>query len=399
MEKKILIVIEPIMRGSRVHILVYFLKSMEQFYDKIFVITRTDYYDGLLNEMTKRYNVVNVEYVPVVNMNGAWMRKLNFKEFLLIKNTIYKLIKDLPSSYKKDVFFAAIDDYFEPFLVSSFFLKRKEFDKCFFTRYRVFYNAKSLKDKTKQIFVLLSLFYFLFAKKMVMFNFDERIENKKNIFKLVNRNIITLPDPWDGDYGSVDKFIARQWLGIPQDSFVVTLIGRQNARKGFSFILKNIEKILGIDNLVLLISGKVEMKEEEKKLLELIEIYKKKIFYISRYLSEAEIVYSYASSDVILLPYSFDFSFSSGVLVRACASGVPVIASSHGLVGERVRRYNLGIVFEYGNEEELIKSIKKLATNSALLNEYRVNCYKYRANTSFEQFKRIIVNRLQSNKC
>ncbi len=392
MKKRILIAIEPIMRGSRVHILMYFLSAVNPLYDKIYVVTREDYENRLLDELMKKYDIENVEYVRSVNIGNAWIKKLNCKEFKCVKSSVESIINNLRENEIADVIFMAIDDYFVPFLISSFTWSLKKISRCFFIRYRVYYATRSLKSKVKQALVFAGIFYLLFFKKMRMLNFDERIERKKNLLYNYTNKITTLPDPWDGEYDKVERTVARTRLNIKEDSFVIALIGRQNQRKGFPFILKNIHEILKVNNVVILISGKIENEYEEKLLLDIIKNYKKRIIYIPDYLSEQDIVYSYAAADVILLPYSFDFSFSSGVLARACAAGVPVIASSHGLVGERVKRYKIGLVFEYEDVKKLLECINKLINNKKLLEELQHNCSIYKQITSLTQFKSKVKN-------
>lgn len=52
------------------------------------------------------------------------------------------------------------------------------------------------------------------------------------------------------------------------------------------FILKNIYEILKVNNVVILISGKIENEYEEKLLLDIIKNYEKCIIYILDYFSE-----------------------------------------------------------------------------------------------------------------
>lgn len=61
---------------------------------------------------------------------------------------------------------------------------------------------------------------------MRMFNFDERIERKKNFFYNYINKIIILFDLWDGEYDKVERIVVRIWLNIKEDSFVIVFIGR-----------------------------------------------------------------------------------------------------------------------------------------------------------------------------
>lgn len=149
MKKRILIVIEFIMRGSRVYILMYFLSVVNFFYDKIYVVIREDYENRLLDELMKKYDIENVEYVRLVNIGNVWIKKLNCKEFKCVKSSVESIINNLCENEIVDVIFMVIDDYFVFFLILLFIWSLKKISRCFFIRYRVYYVIRSFKFKVK----------------------------------------------------------------------------------------------------------------------------------------------------------------------------------------------------------------------------------------------------------
>ena len=55
--------------------------------------------------------------------------------------------------------------------------------------------------------------------------------------------------------------------------------------------------------------------------------------------------------------YSKTFFQSSGVLYQAWSAGKPVIASSHGLIGQRVKQNNAGILVDIDKSIEIREAI------------------------------------------
>jgi glycosyltransferase involved in cell wall biosynthesis len=64
-----------------------------------------------------------------------------------------------------------------------------------------------------------------------------------------------------------------------------------------------------------------------------------------RFIPESDVQRLLAGCDLSLLTYQRPVG-SSGVLIRAAAAGIPVLATDYGVVGEQVRRHRLGIAVD-----------------------------------------------------
>jgi glycosyltransferase involved in cell wall biosynthesis len=62
------------------------------------------------------------------------------------------------------------------------------------------------------------------------------------------------------------------------------------------------------------------------------------------------------SCDLVLATYLRHVG-SSGLIVRAAAAGVPVLASDYGLVGAQVRRHRLGLTVDSASSEEIARAL------------------------------------------
>lgn len=82
----------------------------------------------------------------------------------------------------------------------------------------------------------------------------------------------------------------------------------------------------------------------------------------------ADIKQLYKTSDVFILPSKYE---GWGVAaIEALATGTPVIMTNTGCAGEAVLNGKTGLVFDVGDSNGLIKSIKKLFDNPKLIEKY-----------------------------
>ncbi|MEM6761235.1 MAG: polysaccharide pyruvyl transferase family protein, partial [Pseudomonadota bacterium] len=75
---------------------------------------------------------------------------------------------------------------------------------------------------------------------------------------------------------------------------------------------------------------------------------------------EAEVRRTYRDAHYVCLPYAANFEGSSGVFSNAVAFEKPVIATDHGVLGERVRRHGLGLTYPAGDRRALAELLETL---------------------------------------
>jgi glycosyltransferase involved in cell wall biosynthesis len=81
---------------------------------------------------------------------------------------------------------------------------------------------------------------------------------------------------------------------------------------------------------------------------------------------EAEIQPLIAACDLALVTYQRHVG-SSGVLLRAAAAGIPVIASDYGLVGATTRKHSLGLVLDARSPEAIAHAIENWLDDSSTI--------------------------------
>jgi hypothetical protein len=181
-----------------------------------------------------------------------------------------------------------------------------------------------------------------------------------------------LPDPWAGNFSHSQKD-ARKALGIPTDRFILLGYGIGDRRKGLHLTVRAMLESAFDSRLFLLCAGKISKDSELLKGLSKLEK-RGMAKFLDRYVSDSENSLCFCASNVVLFTYIRHFG-SSGVLSLSAAADKMVITSDEGLVGQRVRKHNLGWLFPSGNAYEL----KKCMDNAALLTESKMSEFQQAA--------------------
>jgi glycosyltransferase involved in cell wall biosynthesis len=240
----------------------------------------------------------------------------------------------------------ALDDVMREFLVGFHHFRQlaRKARKTFVVKYRVedvFGRPKTLRGWVAKFTTLLATS----PPRTRLITFDERLAG--------HSEVVVVPDPWNGDFGAVSQQEARREMQIAADVPMVGLIGRQDRRKGFPIAVEALVRIAESGKPVgALLLGAVPAVHEPD-LARLRRILGPRLIHEPSFVPDVDLPKFFAACDVIWLPYDTSFTASSGVLARAAASGVPVIASDHGLVAHRVKSNRLGWVFPAADSEQL----------------------------------------------
>jgi glycosyltransferase involved in cell wall biosynthesis len=154
-----------------------------------------------------------------------------------------------------------------------------------------------------------------------------------------------LPDPAEPLIVS-DRHAARRALGVPEQGRYLALPGGINERKGAHLLLSAFAKAdLGKDDHLLLLGPQSDlirglMAGEFAPLVRA-----GKIIAADRYVREEEFDWILGAADVICAPYPRHIG-SASIVIRAAASGRPVLASNFGWNGYVVPRFGLGSMVE-----------------------------------------------------
>lgn len=157
----------------------------------------------------------------------------------------------------------------------------------------------------------------------------------------------------------------RKFFQLPENRCVLLFPGNIDRRKGIVEFLIGVNQALKESprlrkELAIVIAGQVmpEIKDQFSRLTADFQLdypdVPLKIY--DSYVSDEEFISLIEASDCICMPYR-NFVGSSGILVHAAANNRLVLASEFGLIGELVKRYNLGIVCDESDPINLVKAL------------------------------------------
>lgn len=212
---------------------------------------------------------------------------------------------------------------------------------------------------------------------------DERIAEVKT-----NRHFFYLPDP------SPDVKWSERSVASYNEPIKVMIVGLQTNRKGFDEIIKLLNQYeKHLSSISLHFVGRLSDDTEQfRSQLTNSAILK----WDEGYFSEKEIRNFYHQCDYILMPYSTSFHGSSGVMAYATAFEKPMITTSHGCIGYRNKKYEMGFTYNYGKISKLYKILSNLPSSQSKTYQNMQNgCRAFSNEHNVIQHKEIIFKKFK----
>jgi glycosyltransferase involved in cell wall biosynthesis len=170
-----------------------------------------------------------------------------------------------------------------------------------------------------------------------------------------------LADPYPENFRA-DRAASRKQFNLPDDRFVFLFYGGGYRRKGLHLAVEAMLKMPASGKAFLLCAGLQPKNEQLARDLEMLHS-QDRAEIVNRYVSAEEEKQLFAACDTVLLPYIHHHG-TSGVLSCAAGAGKPVIASDENFIGQVMRQYGMGLLFESGNVPELKDAITHVASAS-----------------------------------
>lgn len=179
----------------------------------------------------------------------------------------------------------------------------------------------------------------------------------------------------------IDKKLAREQLGVPQDEFVALSFGAPHSGKAMDTIFDAISRCPD----VYLVHGGTHTFSLGSNPIELTHKYnldgRTKLF--NRYIPEQEHSLFFSAVDVLILSYTKAFASTSSTVWESSKYRLPVISSNANTLGANVKNYGLGLLFEAENAESLAEAIgiyRQLSSSE--IDMMKENCGKFVAEYS-----------------
>jgi glycosyltransferase involved in cell wall biosynthesis len=156
-----------------------------------------------------------------------------------------------------------------------------------------------------------------------------------------------------------DKMSSRKILGLPEESFIIGILGRIDKLKGQDFLIESVQNIrqkYGL-NLKLVIAGNPTKDEGEgflKELEDRIEKYslQNNVIFKGRVDEPADF---YSAIDLFAMS---SHSESYGlVTIESMLAGIPIIGTNTGGTPEILKQGEYGILFSQGNVEDFSEKV------------------------------------------
>jgi len=265
-------------------------------------------------------------------------------------------------------------------------------------------SATSLSSKSNVFTYLSQLVMYKFVDCVVAHT-SKIAEELKNRYHVSERKIFIIPHGINNyiKSNSITKKIARDKLGLPQDSKILLFFGNISPYKGVDIFADALIKLKQIDQSIFgIIAGKPKncdnyMQTVRDKLKN-----ESNVIIKDKFIPDNEVEILFKASDCLCMPYRY--IYQSGILFLAYSMGIPIIASSAGSFKEEVQNNpSLGIVYEPNNPEKLANAIcsffdssfyKDSDMISKKIIKYGKEHYSWEiiANKTFQMYLRIELN-------
>ena len=163
---------------------------------------------------------------------------------------------------------------------------------------------------------------------------------------LAHRPVATaLPDGIQLTSPSLSRVEQRSVLGATERTRVLLLFGVVSRRKGIVELCDALRSMSPQhrDQCLLVVAG--QWLDSDRSLISaaLGELQGSvRVVEIDSFVPDQDMASLFEATDVVLVPYTADHLGSSGILVRAAATGTPVIGPANGLVSEYITTHRLG---------------------------------------------------------
>ena len=172
------------------------------------------------------------------------------------------------------------------------------------------------------------------------------------------------PDPVEPPRPQRSPAEVRAALGVEPDRHVAVLFGSLEDRKGAFETLDALGRMAPEDaaRLAVVVVGRT-YDDVRPRLLDAVAAGREtraQVVFQERFVPDAELDDLTTAADAVLAPYLGHVG-SSGVVLRAAASGTPVLATSAGMVGREVRRHRLGQTVDPADGAALAAALGRVA--------------------------------------
>jgi glycosyltransferase involved in cell wall biosynthesis len=199
-------------------------------------------------------------------------------------------------------------------------------------------------------------------------------------------------------HGDDSREQARQYFSLPAGAFVILVYGSLSERKGIACLLNVLSGHKFSRHVTVILAGK--QSDRVRHLLNSPQAISLKnnnsLIELDSFLDDAMEYRVFKSADTVWVGYVGGSYSSSGVLIQAGSVGLPVLATSSGLIGRLTEKHRLGLVFDPMDDNAVAHAINRLIIEDHLHREFGENGRVYAAKHTSDIFGRSICDVIES---
>jgi glycosyltransferase involved in cell wall biosynthesis len=207
-------------------------------------------------------------------------------------------------------------------------------------------------------------------------------ETARQLENKIQKPVITFPDFADESPFDPDYIVAKQILELAHGRKIVGLIGSLTKRKGLLTLLKVAEQLVDKD-FFFVFAGRLykdTFSDEEFFIIKNVDqaSLDNCFFHLDQIPDEPQFNALINSLDILFSAYE-NFPNSSNILTKAAVFKKPIIVSEGFCMGERVKKFNLGVTIPERNVSKCIEALYYLRTE--------INMDIHKSKFGFEQYQ------------
>lgn len=216
---------------------------------------------------------------------------------------------------------------------------------------------------------------------------------------LIHKPVIELPDivsiPESIQDNSLGELVRKRADG----RFIIGIWGSLEQRKGTSEFLQ-MSLQLSPEKYFFVMGGQIHHDswtgKDKYKLQQSTSGNRKNLIIVDKWLTDDELLSGMSSCDLIFAAYP-DWRFSSGIIGKAAAVGVPILVNDGFIMGKRVKEFGIGFVKQEQTDvavwvSDEITSVKELRTSTP----FKKGCLKYCETYGYEQWRKSLALLLEA---
>lgn len=266
------------------------------------------------------------------------------------------------------------------------------------TKAKMFLWIHSAKFNSKDI--IYTFYKYIFKKvfqkyisknvKGIVVNGEYIKEKIVNILRVDGKKVHVIQYPSKIKYNKILKKTARNRINIKENENVILFFGMLRRDKNIKHLIDSVSKVK--NDVLLLIAGS-EASVKKAEIIEWIQEYGVKNYYLDiDYISEEKMALYYSSSDLLVLTYELESGSQSGPLSLAREFELPSLVTNTGEIGYYVKSNNLGMTAEVKIEGDFAKKIDAFFDenkNVELIDSLRIAKEKYSWQSAYVNYLKL----------